>query len=445
MVNVDALSIVDSHSFDEVHGRSLEGKWKTPHASIHLDVPKHETPHHTQDLTSLRWSRPVNREYAAVSDTPVAPDFPVGEARITTDKQWILPAATFTVRDDRNKSAYPPELRTLPRQPQQEPVVNVPAELQLQPGRVRTDVKWSLSGTAPLPPPAPAPAPPPVPAPIPVYDMAIGIVLFNFTQSVRVRSNYFTMRRQLDKLSLPVFTLELVLEGQEPQLPGAFVVRTSSWLFHKERLCRILETKIPRNYTKICFMDADILFQDRMWYQKLSDKLNTHTIVQPFSHAKWYNPSGTKFEFQKPGAAYAGPSDYTHPGFAWGFQRSWYKTYGFYDYAISGAGDTLSVAAWFRNKLEWELCRINTYKEHLERMNKSVHKVGYIDGEVHHLWHGSRVNRQYISRHSILEGITDLRKILKTNKDGVYELTNRAVNQKMKEYFMSRDDDGKRS
>jgi hypothetical protein len=330
------------------------------------------------------------------------PELRVAIARTKTDREWNIPLITFNVRNEPSFSG-------------EETLTDVPA-----------------------PPADPPPAPP-------VYDMAIGIVLFNFTQSVRVYSNYFTMRRKLDKMSLPVFVIELVLEDQKPQLPSAFVVRTNSWMFHKERLCRILETKIPCEFTKICFVDADILFSDPSWYQKVSAKLDTYEIVQPFSHAKWYNPSGTSFEFQKPGAAYAGPSDYTHPGFAWGFQRSWYKNYGFYDYAISGAGDTLSVAAWFRNKLEWELCRINTYQEHLERMNESVHKVGYINGEVHHLWHGTRANRQYISRHSILNGITDIRSIVTTNNDEVYELTNHDVNQKLKEYFISRDDDGKRS
>lgn len=377
-----------------------------------------------QDLTKLHWSRPVNREYATPTDRPAAPDFPVGEARTSTDKQWVLPSATFTIRDDRNKSAYPPESQN---------TNNVPTELLLQPGRVRTDMKWSVGATTVVPPPRP---------PTLSYDMAVGIVLFNFTQSARVQSNYFTMRHHLDKLSLPVFTLELVLNGQQPQIPGAVVLQTSSWLFHKERLCRLLEARIPSKYNKLCFMDADIIFSDPSWYQKTSTKLNTHQIVQPFSTAKWYNYKGTGFELEKPGAAYAGPSDYSHPGFSWAFQRSWYKMYGFYDYAITGAGDSLSVAAWYRHMLGWEICTLSTYQDHLARMSTSRHTVGYIDGIVHHLWHGTRENRHYISRHSILEKITNLKSILSINKDGVYELTDKTINEKMKAYFMSRDDDG---
>jgi hypothetical protein len=273
--------------------------------------------------------------------------------------------------------------------------------------------------------------------------MAIGIVLFNFTQSSRVYSNYFNMRRDLDKLSLPVFVLELVLDGQEPRIPGAFIARTSSWMFHKERLCRVLETRIPSNYTKICFLDADILFSNPRWYRNTSDKLDTHTIVQPFSYVKWYNYNGTGFEDEKPGTVYAGPSDHSHPGFAWAFQRSWYRTYGFYDYSITGGGDTLSVASWFHRALGWDICRFKLYQEYFERLNASIHTIGCIDGDVYHLWHGSRENRQYMSRHEILSGIDDPRRILQVNADGVYELTDRTINEKMKEYFVSRDEDGK--
>jgi hypothetical protein len=35
-----------------------------------------------------------------------------------------------------------------------------------------------------------------------------------------------------------------------------------------------------------------------------------------------------------------------HPGFAWAFRRKWFRKVGFFEYGITGSGDTLSAAAW---------------------------------------------------------------------------------------------------
>jgi hypothetical protein len=58
------------------------------------------------------------------------------------------------------------------------------------------------------------------------------------------------------------------------------------------------------------------------------------------------------------------------------------------------------------------------------------------------LWHGTAKNRKYVDRHRILDGIRDVRSILEANKDGVWELTDKSIDAKMREYFDSREDDG---
>jgi hypothetical protein len=47
-----------------------------------------------------------------------------------------------------------------------------------------------------------------------------------------------------------------------------------------------------------------------------------------------------------------------------------------------------------------------------------------------------------VDRHKILNGVRDVRSILEANKDGVFNLTDRAIESKMREYFASREDDG---
>jgi hypothetical protein len=46
-----------------------------------------------------------------------------------------------------------------------------------------------------------------------------------------------------------------------------------------------------------------------------------------------------------------------------------------------------------------------------------------------------------VDRHRILDGIRDVRHILE-EKDGVWVLTDKNVEEKLRQYFISRDDDG---
>ena len=71
-------------------------------------------------------------------------------------------------------------------------------------------------------------------------------------------------------------------------------------------------------------------------------------------------------------------------------------------------------------------------------------KISYLEGiHVFHLYHGSRVNRQYVDRHSILNVARDIRTLLKVNKDGAYEWVEPSRwNPKLLAYFVTRDDDG---
>ena len=41
-------------------------------------------------------------------------------------------------------------------------------------------------------------------------------------------------------------------------------------------------TEIPETYTKIAFIDPDIIFAEPDWYNMLSELLNTHDVVQCF-------------------------------------------------------------------------------------------------------------------------------------------------------------------
>ena len=102
-------------------------------------------------------------------------------------------------------------------------------------------------------------------------DMAVGFVFFNPAKSKRMLMNYFYTIEKLKLAKIPYYTLELVFNRQEPEIKDAFHVYAKSVMFHKERLCSLLEAKIPWYYSKVMFLDADIVFGNPAWYSEVSD------------------------------------------------------------------------------------------------------------------------------------------------------------------------------
>ena len=280
------------------------------------------------------------------------------------------------------------------------------------------------------------------------HDMAICLVVFNPSKTKRILMNYFYAKNQFDLQKLPVFTIELVYNGQEPEIPDAFHVHSNSIMFHKENLYRILETKIPKKYTKLAFLDCDILFSDPCWYSKTSKLLNEYDVVQPFENAHWTDLTYTHIELtRKTVLEMKKPMwDFNyHPGFAWCMKRDWYNSVGFFDYAISGSGDTLSTVAWLKKSFprNFQSLPKALQSEYTKFLNKLCPKITYLKGvNVMHLYHGSRDNRQYAIRHKILEVNQSVLDLIKVNSDGVFEWKNPNLwNPVFFEYFQNRKDD----
>ena len=263
--------------------------------------------------------------------------------------------------------------------------------------------------------------------------------------------NYFYTKSQLQLQGLPVFTLELVYEGRTPEIPDAFHVKAKSMMFHKENLYRILVSKVPSSYTKLAFLDADIFYKDSSWYTKASKLLDSYDIIQGFDEAHWLDLTYTRTMMTRKSVFYMESPTWNfeyHPGFAWCMRRDWYTKVGFFDYAVSGSGDTLSAAAWLNKSFppkfqSLPLALKGVYAEYRERCKAHPPRVFFLHGiDVYHLYHGSRTNRKYAERHAMLQVPTPIQELLTKNKDGVWEwqiLT--TWNPMLFSYFMNRQDD----
>jgi hypothetical protein len=279
-----------------------------------------------------------------------------------------------------------------------------------------------------------------------ICDMAIGLVFFNPAKSKRMVMNYLYSVEKLKRAGLPFYTLELVYGKEEPELKHAIHFRAKNAMFNKEQLCRLLERRIPWRYSKIVFLDADLIFDTPGWYAETSKRLSTHDIVQPFSSAVWLDITYTKPMLERSSVVYMNrektyDSKY-HPGFAWGFKRSWFRRYGFYEYAITGSGDTLSSAAWLGVEFPKGYLKPAFVRSFTDYRRMSRPSLTCSPGKVYHLWHGTHKNRKYVDRHQIVDGIPDVQRIVRPNWSGVFELTDKVVEAKLQTYFKEREDDG---
>ena len=287
-------------------------------------------------------------------------------------------------------------------------------------------------------------------------DIAVGLVYFNSAKSKRLLMNYLYVLEKFKIAKIPTYTIEMYVDT--PEISDAIHVKTDFILFQKERLCYILEKHIPERFTKLLFIDTDLVFDNLSWYSELSKKLDTINIVQPFNNAIWLDITYKKVvKHRVPIIFYmkfgkldsSGALGGYHAGFAWGFQRTWYRKYGFFQYGILGGGDAFTSTTWMNklynksfpeNKWEFVLPALKDYSETID----VAPSMCYINSTIYHLWHGDYHKRQYNERQNIFKSVKDIRDILTVEPNGLFALKESAsfLKPRIRKYFKNRDDDG---
>ena len=276
-------------------------------------------------------------------------------------------------------------------------------------------------------------------------DMAIGFVFFNITNSKRLLMNYLYTINKLKLANIPYYTLEVVYN--KPEIPEAIHIECKSIMFQKERLCYVLEKHIPEKYIKILFLDCDIVFDNPNWYDDVSNLLETHNVVHPFTTANWLDITYTKIINKQDTILLNNklPLDLSgiydnHPGFGWAFQRNWFNQIGFFQYSIIGGGDRISFNGWLKISYNKSLYNIEEYNKFF---NYQKPLIAYINGNVYHLYHGSTKNRQYQERYEITKNLKNINDILiiEENKPFEFKPEYSYLNDNIKEYLINRFDD----
>ena len=264
------------------------------------------------------------------------------------------------------------------------------------------------------------------------------------------------MNRMNSEKNVILYVVELAYGNQLHKItdsnnPRHLQLRCDIPLWHKENLINIGVRKLlPADWKAMAWIDADIEFEDPNWAIHALKILNgTRDIVQLFTIVADMQKStddgvglhrsrGSRLEI-------SGVVSRSAHGYAFACSRKAFdKMGGLYDYGIIGGGDSIIISIHDEpNNIVYSESMFNTILDF--RSRSSSLKFGYVPGVIYHFFHGTKVTRNYISRHFILKdnNYSPLEH-MKYNNDGLLVPTDSCpekILEKINEYFFIRNDD----
>ncbi len=261
-------------------------------------------------------------------------------------------------------------------------------------------------------------------------------------------------------------------KAQLGHIKGVETVYTENLLFHKEALLNKAISQLPAKFKYVFWIDADVIFTNKNWLVDGVGALKHYTIIQPFEYCvhlekdetspsavvksvletrpslpnKHHNRVWKSFCSNYQTARYHKDENYNnhgHVGFAWGAQRSLLDRVPLYDKALIGGADHI-IAHAAANQIIHP-CIAKSFTENLDEIRdwselfalNVLEQIGYVKGNLYHIWHGDILKRQYLKR--IQDFSPQINTIVEKDQNGLY-VTNKPDDAKLKEYYRQRED-----
>lgn len=282
--------------------------------------------------------------------------------------------------------------------------------------------------------------------------------------------NFDRFAAGLAAAGVPLFPAELAFPGGEFSLkhPNTLRVRGRAVMWQKERLLNLAVAAVPPRFTKIAWLDADVLFTNPDWAEDTGAALDRAPVAQLFDTAIRLpkgatadDGSGERYTSfaavyaRQPLALLSGDfAGHGHTGFAWAARRDLFGV-GLYDACIAGSGDHMMAHAFAG---DWEsscIARIlgnpAGHRGHFAAWCKKIYplvrgRVGCVPGTLLHLWHGDVADRKYVDRNRELAAFGfDPAVDLKPDAGGAWAWGSRKprLHRWAAAYFGTRKEDGK--
>ena len=259
---------------------------------------------------------------------------------------------------------------------------------------------------------------------LPAPDVALVTSYFNSHNYASKRRGFELFKHSMDRSGVPLFIGECAFGEEEFELApssSVFQFRCRDLMWQKERLLNLTIDRVPDRYTKIVWVDADVLFTNPRWIVEASECLDHVPVIQPFSHAVRLRPRETSyygggqrfrgFCFTRsalPPVSRLRYHVHGHTGLAWAADRQLLSDLGLYDAAIGGSADHLMAHAFCGDFGSGCLQAVfggpSGYLEHFRSWAEAAWgrvqgRLGHVGGAALHLWHGETVNRGYLRRY----------------------------------------------
>ncbi len=268
------------------------------------------------------------------------------------------------------------------------------------------------------------------------------------------------------------YIIECVIGDAEPQLQNVSniqTVYTKNLLWHKESLLNRAITELPQKYKYVFWIDADVLFTNLNWMIEGVEQLQLNNIIQPFEYCVHLNKDETAPSFNLETlkstflpnqlnnkvwrsfcANYATNhlwqdevyNNHGHVGFAWAARREVLDKIPLYDKALIGGADHI-IAHASAGQIP-HTCITKSFTDNLEEVNEwstrfyeiVQGKIGFVKGDLYHLWHGDIEKREYLKR--IQDFTAKTKEIVEKDKNGLY-VTRKEDDPYMTDYFTRRE------
>jgi len=283
--------------------------------------------------------------------------------------------------------------------------------------------------------------------------LAVVTPFFNPCKYVRLIRNYLQYR---DALGCRVFTIELSFDGQF-QTPADFKLRgdEENVLWQKEHMINLAVRWLPEKYDRVAWIDADVLFKNPDWRAQTEAMLDDKPFVQPFQTVQLRDDLNTTKVNRAVTCHVAATGQINgkglSPGFAWAARRELIEKHNIYARHVLGGGDTMLAyalyarwhdgyllrhmnRAWKRDYLRWALGLWRDVQGN----------VGTVPGQIEHLYHGTRANRQYVERwHRLAAENFNPRMDVREPDDGPLKWSSdkRKLHRLVRKYFRERRED----
>jgi hypothetical protein len=284
-------------------------------------------------------------------------------------------------------------------------------------------------------------------------DMLVILCFFSVVDYKKPIENYTKTTKKLKEAKIPFKTIGLLLPNRTKNVDADLWLETDSVLFYKENLYNVMYSK-NRTFKKICFMDADVIFDLQSWYDEASKLLDHYDLVQPFDTCKWFDENKKTNDTGQIASTVAISQKinfvqaYYHPGFAWCFKSKVFEQMnGFYDWVTMGEGDICLANSFVSDKDATSLSFKDSdlYRAYARKLKELKLKIGFLKSNTaYHLYHGKLLNRRYEERYKFISSAIheNPKKYLAKDPDGLIHWKNpSSFNQKIIDYFRARKED----